>query len=187
MRSASEIINNASQKKHRKLLLNILFAGIVMFSQAMPGEAGAATATDNLNVTITIVGGCTINSIDHIDFGSQSLVGLSSPVTANGAVNVTCSTNHAYSVGLGAGAGDGATVAVRKMTQSGVGTIDYSLYQDAGYTTVWGETTGGGGNVVSGTGNGNQQTLTIYGQVPVPATAPAPGIYSDTVTVTVTY
>ena len=67
---------------------------------------------------------------------------------------------------------------------SGGATINYSLYTDAGRTTVWGNTVGT--DAVSATGNGASQSYTVYGRVPA-QTTPAPATYTDTITVTVTY
>jgi spore coat protein U-like protein len=67
---------------------------------------------------------------------------------------------------------------------NGAATINYSLYQDSGRATLWGNTVGT--NTVAGTGNGAAQTLTVYGRVPVQA-APAVGTYADTVQLVVTY
>lgn len=88
-----------------------------------------------------------------------------------------------YNIGLDAGTGTGATVAVRKMT-SGANAVNYSLYSDSGHTTVWGNTVGT--NTVAATGNGSTQSYTVYGRVTA-QTTPAPGTYTDTITVTVTY
>jgi spore coat protein U-like protein len=63
-------------------------------------------------------------------------------------------------------------------------TLTYSLYQDSGHATVWGNTIGT--NTVTGTGTGIAQTLTVYGQIPATQYA-APGAYTDTVNVTLTY
>jgi spore coat protein U-like protein len=49
---------------------------------------------------------------------------------------------------------------------------------------VWGTTIGT--NTVSATGNGASQSYTVYGQVPA-QTTPAAAVYTDTITVTVTY
>ena len=99
------------------------------------------------------------------------------------AIQVTCTNTTPYNIGLSAGAGAGATVAVRKMT-SGANTVNYTLYSNSGRTTVWGVTVGT--NTVAATGNGAAQSYTVYGRVP-PQAAPAPGTYTDTITVTVTY
>jgi spore coat protein U-like protein len=68
---------------------------------------------------------------------------------------------------------------------SGSDTLSYSLYQDAGRTTLWGDGSAGT-SARSSTGTGTAQTFTVYGRVPSNATAPV-GSYTDTITVTATY
>jgi spore coat protein U-like protein len=96
---------------------------------------------------------------------------------------VQCTNTTPYNIGLDAGTGTGATVAVRKLSTGGV-TVNYTLYSDSGRTTVWGNTVST--DTVAATGNGASQSYTVYGRVPA-QTTPAPGTYTDTVTVTVTY
>ncbi len=67
---------------------------------------------------------------------------------------------------------------------NGTNTVGYQLYQNAGRTTVWGNTPGT--DTVPGTGSGASQTLTVYGRVP-PQTTPPAATYNDSVTVTVNY
>jgi len=62
--------------------------------------------------------------------------------------------------------------------------LSYSLYEDSGHTTVWGQTIGT--NTVTGTGTGLPVTQTVYGQIPAQQAMPV-GAYTDTITVTVTY
>lgn len=140
----------------------------------------AATTTTTFNVSLTITSACTV-SATAMAFGSSGIISAS--IDASSTVTVTCSNTTPYSVGLDAGIGAGATVTTRKMTSGGA-TVDYSLYQDNGRSTIWGNTVGT--NTVGGTGNGSGQALTVYGRVPSQST-PAPGAYSDTITATVTY
>jgi spore coat protein U-like protein len=51
-------------------------------------------------------------------------------------------------------------------------------------TQNWGQTIGT--DTVAATGNGAAQPFTVFGQVPA-QTTPSPGLYTDTITVTVTY
>ena len=117
-----------------------------------------------------------------LDFQTQGV--LVANVDRQADIAVQCTNNTTFNVGLDAGAGSGATVTTRKMTSGAAATINYSLYTDAGRTTVWGNTVGT--NTVSSSGTGMSQTFTVYGRVP-PQTTPAPGTYTDTITVTVTY
>jgi len=61
--------------------------------------------------------------------------------------------------------------------------LSYSLFQDVGHTTVWGNT---GGTGVANTGTGSQTAITVYGSVAAGQNVPS-GNYSDTVVATVTF
>ena len=69
--------------------------------------------------------------------------------------------------------------------QQGAGaTVSYNLYRDAARTQEWGTTVGT--NTGTGAGNGQIQTIPVYGRV-APQATPAPGVYTDTITITVTF
>ncbi len=140
-----------------------------------------STTTASLLVSATVINACSVTS-GTLAFGSYSTLN-SSPTNATASISVTCTLSVPYNVGLDAGTGTGATVAARKMT-NGASTLTYSIYQDSGHTTVWGNTIGT--NTVTGTGTGLLQTLTAYGQIPASQVVLALA-YTDTVTVTVTY
>ena len=59
------------------------------------------------------------------------------------------------------------------------------LYTTALRTTVWGDGTASTGTT-AGTGSGLAQSLTVYGRLPS-LTGAVPGVYTDTVTITITY
>jgi spore coat protein U-like protein len=141
----------------------------------------AVTTTATFTVQVTIVATCVINSTSTLNFGSQGV--FTANVDQQSTISVQCTNTTPYNIGLDAGVGSGATVAVRKMT-AGAATVNYSLYSDSGRNTVWGTTIGS--NTVAATGNGAAQSYTVYGRIPA-QTTPAPGAYTDTVTVTVTY
>ena len=152
----------------------------------LPAHAAFATTT---NTTFSVT--ATVNAVCSV--GASTLgFGVYNPTSASNldnttTVNVTCTNGTAYNVGLDAGTGSGATVAVRKMTRTagGTETVNYSLYQDSGRTTVWGNTVST--DTVAGTGNGSAQPLTVFGRVPGSQTTTPVASYSDTITVTVTY
>ncbi len=62
--------------------------------------------------------------------------------------------------------------------------LNYTLYSNAGRSTVWGQTVGT--DTQAATATGLPIGYTIYGQIPAQQTVPA-GAYADSVTVTVTY
>ena len=146
------------------------------------GPVDALTSTTTFGVSATITPTCTINSASALNFGNSIGV-MSANVEQSSTIQVTCTNTTPYTIGLDAGTGSGATVAVRKLTSGGA-TINYSLYTSNTYGTAWGVT--GGADTVAGTGNGAAQTYTVWGRIP-PQTTPAPGTYTDTITVTVTY
>ncbi|AGA09922.1 spore coat U domain-containing protein [Sinorhizobium meliloti] len=154
----------------------------VLLGSVATGPAPAATATGNMNVRITIQAECKVVTATDLDFGTRGVIDANVDQTST--ISVQCTNGTPYTVGLNAGNGAGATVAVRRMTGPASATVNYTIYRDAARTQVWGVTAGG--DVVSGTGNGNVQNLTAYGRVP-PQTTPAAGVYSDIVAITVTY
>ncbi len=155
---------------------------IFVFGLCSAGSSAfAATATDTFQVTATVISSCTVDAAD-LSFGSYDPVSATALDVAT-SLTVHCTNGTAYVVSLDKGVGAGATVASRRMTSAGQ-TLVYSLYQNAGRTTLWGETAGV--DTVAGSGSGAQQTLSIYGRAPAQQTSPA-GAYSDTITVTVTY
>ncbi len=141
----------------------------------------AATTTTTFTTQVTIAATCVIGNAGNLDFGTQGV--LSANVDQSSTIQVQCTNTTPYNIGLDAGAGVGATVTARKLTNGG-NTITYSLYTDASRTTVWGNTIGT--NTVAATGNGAAQSYTVYGRI-LAQTTPAPAIYTDTINVTVTY
>jgi spore coat protein U-like protein len=155
---------------------------------AAPLSAGAAvysngTATATFNVTLTIAANCTI-AATPLNFGSTGV--LAAPVNQTTNLAVTCTNTTPYNIGLDAGTVTGSTVPARLLAGTATGntgtTVAYQLYQDAGRTTVWGNTQST--NTVAGTGTGAAQSLTVYGQVAAQNT-PRPDTYQSTVTATV--
>ena len=166
-------------KLQRRLRQKIALIGACLLQFLSPSYA--ATTTSTFTVQATITASCTINSASTLNFGSQGV--LIANVDQTSTLQVQCTNTTPYNIGLNAGTGTGATVAVRKMT-SGAAIVNYSLYSDSGRTTVWGNTVGT--DTVAATGSGASQSYTVYGRVTA-QTTPAPGTYTDTITVTVTY
>lgn len=148
---------------------------------ALPCLAWAATATTTFQVTATVPDSCVVAAED-LAFGTYDPVS-GSELDGSSSIDVTCTLGTSYDIGLDEGVGSGATVSARKMT-SGSDLLTYSLYQDVGHNTVWGDTVSS--NTVSGTGTGLVQSYTVYGQIPASQVVPV-GSYADTITVTVTF
>jgi spore coat protein U-like protein len=143
--------------------------------------ASAATTTTTFTVSATVTNNCTVSATNHA-FGAYTPSAVP-PTDATSTLTVNCTVGAGYNVGLDAGTGSGATVTTRKMT-SGANTLNYSLYQDALRSTVWGNTVGT--DTVAGIGTGLNVGHTVYGRIPASQNVAA-GSYSDTITVTVTF
>jgi len=147
-----------------------------------------ATATSNLSVTASVTANCTISTAP-VAFGAYDPVSTNAATALNGTgtVNVTCTSGASTTVTLGQGsnANTGSTDAApaRRMKDATTHFLTYSLFQDSGRLTVWGNTAGTG---VANTGTGSQVAVTVYGAVDAGQNVTA-GSYSDTVVATVTF
>ncbi|HEV2271319.1 MAG TPA: spore coat U domain-containing protein [Steroidobacteraceae bacterium] len=167
-------------------LLGLTATSALFLAASSATQAG--TATSSLSVTATVSANCTITTAP-VAFGAYDpiVTNATNPLDGTGTVTVTCTNGSAVAVTLGQGtnAAGGSTDAApaRQMKDAGTDLLAYTLYQDSGRTTVWGNTVG---TSVSDTGNGTAQSLTVYGAVAAGQNVPA-GSYSDTVVATVTF
>jgi spore coat protein U-like protein len=150
-----------------------------------PQSASAATKTTSMTVTATVADDCTV-SASPVAFGSVSVLSATAP-TANGGITVKCTVGTAWTATASAGGGSGATATVRKMSlvTDATKTLNYGLFTDSGYSSVWGD--GSTGSDITGTGNGADDSRTVYARIPAGQSTTTRGSYSDSVTVTVTY
>mgnify|MGYP000865334538 CR=1 FL=1 len=158
---------------------------------AIADQASALTATSTFTATATLLKACTV-SASNISFGNYTPGG--GPLTGNSTISVRCTRTTPYTVALNAGSTAGGSFTQRLMAY-GAETLQYNLYTNATFTTIYGDGSPGTGQN-SGTGAGlgaAAQTYTAYGRL-LDSTAnqnaaPNAGAttYSDTVTVTVTY
>jgi spore coat protein U-like protein len=138
----------------------------------------ADSANTNLGVSASVATTCSI-STSAVAFGTFG----GSEVDATGTVTANCITGTAWTIGLGAGNGTGATTSSRKLT-SGANTLGYQLFSDAGHANNWGNNVGT--DTVAGTGTGASQNQTVYGVIPAGST-PAGGSYADIVVATINF
>ncbi|RNM03021.1 spore coat U domain-containing protein [Ralstonia pseudosolanacearum] len=144
---------------------------------ASVANAGSSTAT--INIVLTVTAACTI-SANPLSFGSTGLI--TSPINQQGALNVTCTNQTPYQVGLDAGSAAGSTTSNRLLS-NGTAMVPFALYSDAAHSSNWGNAQGT--DTLAGTGNGQSQSIPVYGVVPAMATAPTPGSYSTSIVATV--
>lgn len=163
------------------LAVALMFGPVLPVARAATYNNGTSTAT--LTVSLTLQANCSI-SATPLNFGTNGV--LATALNQQTTVAVTCTNTTPYNVGLDAGTVAGSSVTSRLMAGTATGntgtTVGFQLYQDAGHTTVWGNTQGT--NTVAGTGTGSAQSIAVYGQVPA-QTTPKPDTYQTTVTATV--
>jgi spore coat protein U-like protein len=133
------------------------------------------TASDSMQISITISGNCSITAND-LDFGSYS--SLASDIDVDSGITVNCTSGSNYAVSLDQG------VYGPRLMFNGSNYVDYELYTSPQRNTAWG--TNVGVDTVGGTGDGNDQVLTVYGRVPSQGTPPV-STYYDFVTATVAF
>ncbi|MDR5774086.1 MULTISPECIES: spore coat U domain-containing protein [unclassified Caballeronia] len=158
------------------------------YQQYVVSPPNCSTVTANSNalsftVSATVINDCTL-AATNINFGTAGL--LDGALTATGTLSVACTSNDPYSITLSAGGGSGASVADRRMTRGGGSEqVRYQLYQNAAYSTPWGDGTNSA-PALAGTGTGSSQAITVYARV-LPQATPTAGTYSDTILATITY
>ncbi|MGH8306663.1 MAG: Csu type fimbrial protein [Gammaproteobacteria bacterium] len=169
-----------------KLIRTLIIGSAFTLPLAIASVSAQAGTTTTFAVTATVVNSCVINSASAMAFGNYD-VNSGTAVTGTSSINVNCTKGDGYTIALSYG-GTG-TAANRIMVNAG-NNLNYNLYTDSGYTTVWNSTCGGGNNCDSGTGAGpgvgNAQSYTVYGQIATGQNVPA-GSYSDSITVTVNF
>ncbi len=144
--------------------------------------AWADTASDDLDISITIAPACTLDSVD--DVTASHAVGVSGAQAQSGSVRVTCNTGHTYTIAMGAGTN--ASGAQRRV-HDGSHHIDYDLIKTSNSAT-WGSGGTSAENSMNtaadenGTGSGSQQTWGYQVQYALAGTEAA-GTYTDQVLV----
>lgn len=167
-----------------------IYSGIVLFLAASltAGASFAGSASAPMTVSATVAASCTV-SANPLNFGAYDQIGanaaFANSLDATSTVDVTCTNGTAATVELNYGVNSvQASGTTRAMSDGGSNYLNYELYQDSGYTTVWGMNSDTLGQNYTGTGS--QTSLTVYGRIPGNQ-KPAVANYSDTVDVFVNF
>ncbi|TCT04461.1 Csu type fimbrial protein [Paralcaligenes ureilyticus] len=172
--------------------LSALVALVAGLTFSVVASAATPVTGGTFNVKIAITAECSMGTGTNtaMDFGSAGSTSATTPTeTTAASFQVKCTNLTPYTIGLqpgnanllGAGQMAGAINTGTK--------IGYQLYQDAGHATIWGNTPGVGGNLLSATGTGSLQTYSAYGKLLASISSlnlPVDN-YSDTVAITVYY
>jgi spore coat protein U-like protein len=123
-------------------------------------------------------------SATPIDFGSYSVF-AGSPLDSTGSVKYSCLSNLSkLTIGLSTG---GSNSFDPRALTSGSRNLNYNIFLDAGYSTIWGDGTSGTSQYEdSSVVPGQQVTVTMYGRIPAMQNVPS-GNYSDTLAVTIEF
>lgn len=151
-------------------------------------DANPATSSFTFNVSAVTPKACTVTAGPTLQLGSAGGVDAGSTnASGSNVIQVSCTKNAAYNVGLQPSNGNTSGAGVMRGTGSNTDTVPYQLRQTSLTGTVWGNnvTASSTGNGVAGTGNGNAQSITVYAVAPT--TDFRPDTYSDTVTIYVYY
>ncbi|HVC12933.1 MAG TPA: spore coat U domain-containing protein [Burkholderiales bacterium] len=175
----------------RSLALKASLAALSLAAAGLlPSAAYALTTTTTFAVSANVPKNCTLGTVNALAFGAYNPGAGAVNATTNIVVN--CTKNTAFNIGLDAGTTVGGSTTTRLMTDGATDTLQYTLWQDSGHATNWGNTVGTDtlAGTGSGMGGGNAITETVYGQIPDnptnQAAVPAAS-YTDSITVTVTY
>ncbi|HXN32899.1 MAG TPA: spore coat U domain-containing protein [Polyangiaceae bacterium] len=127
-----------------------------------------STPSGNSSASLVAQNSCDLSVTTNVGFGAYAAIGTnaSTPLNATGVILVACTSGAPYTLTLDQGtyAASGSTTSVpKRQMASGTYRLPYFLYQNAGYSTVWGDT---GGTAVGATGTGGYVNYTIYGRFP---------------------
>ena len=155
---------------------------LIGFSTIALSPASAATTTGVMAVAATALNACVV-AATPLAFGTISQLGGSAN-DSTATITVTCTPGTTYAVGLDQGlhAGGG----VRQMEGAlSTNLLPYTLYSNASRTVAWGNAIGT--DTVTGTATLLPAALTVYGRIPGGAPLATAGVYTDAVTVTVSF
>lgn len=165
----------------RTLIRPLIAALLMLLAWAGPAQALCLPAVCTCTLSTTNVAFGTYNPLAYGNTDTTGTV----KVDCGGVVGLLIPFNIAIS------AGSGGSYANRRM-KSGSNWLSYNLYTDASYTTVWGDGSSAtqliNANVTLDVlGLAPTQNFVVYGRIPGRQLTTVPGVYSDTISVTLTY
>ena len=137
-----------------------IFSKLAVIVLATSGAAAFAAdnpATATFQVKMTILKACSVVAGAASDIQLGAPAGVDSTATnvqGSNAINVTCSKNTPYNIGLVLTSNSANTAGLGAMSGTGGNTdmVPYQLYSDAARTAVWGSTATGGALATVGNG-----------------------------------
>ena len=154
-------------------------ARLVLLAAAVAASPAthAATVTDVLNVSATVLSSCALNG-GTLSFGDYTS-GQQTDLDVDGTINyVNCSGTLTFALD-GGGSGD---INARQMRQ-GANRLNYQIYRTSSRSAVFGTGADAQGKILIGTQTGS---LTVYGRIPKNQVVPD-GVYTDIGNITLTF
>ena len=159
------------------MLRRLLVVAPVLAAALVPPSAKAATDTDQLTVTATVLSSCSLSG-GTLNFG-QYISGQQTDLDVTGTINyVNCSGNLIFALD---GGGSGS-VNARQMS-SGANRLNYQIYRNPTRSAVWGSGADAQAVALLGTQSG---TVSVHGRIPKDQVVPD-GTYTDVVNITLTF
>lgn len=172
---------------------------LVMPALPVHGDTGVndQIISQSFQVRAEIVPGCLLGAGggDATSFGSISFGQISTlpsnldtaSTPGNGSIVLQCAPGTAVSVSLNTGL-NASSVGGGRYLANGTERLRYQLYQDAARSIVWGDGSNGGTRMsINFPVGGATQSYTVYARLFSVSPLPSAGIYTDTITVTVSY
>lgn len=178
-----------------------IWPGLFLLPLALPAVADSGindkTLSQSFELRAVIVPGCLlgggssdVTSFGSISFGQVSTLSSNLDVVSTpggGSIVLQCSPGTPFTLSLNAG-NNASGVGSGRFLAKGSEKLRYQLYQDAGYSIVWGNGSNGGANIsTTFPSSGNSLTYPVYARLFSVSPMPSAGFYADTVTVTLSY
>ncbi len=185
----------------QSLGVSSLFCLIVLAMHALPAQGDTGIndqiVSQSFQIRAEIVPGCLLGAggSDATSFGSISFGQISAlpsnldtaSTPGNGSIVLQCSPGTAVTIAFNAGL-NASSVGGGRYLARGAERVRYQLYQDAARSIVWGDGSNGGTRMsINFPVGGATQTYTVYARLFSVSPLPSAGIYTDTITVTVSY
>ncbi len=145
----------------------------------------AGSATSTLAVTATVRSSCSASTVP-VAFGTYTPG--AGPVTGSATITVMCTSGLGFAVALDGGSTSGGSISQRLMS-SGARPLEYNLYTSSALNSIWGDGVTGATRSGVASSDAPATRFTVFGLVPDSAVnqLATVGVYSDVVTVTITY
>lgn len=183
----------------RQLSTLLYLALLAAYSSPGYGDTGVndQVVSQSFQLRAEIVPGCLLGSgsSDATTFGSLSFGQIASlpanldvaSAPGSGSIILQCSPGTVLTLSLNAGL-NASSVGAGRYLARGTERLRYQLYQDAARSIIWGDGSNGGTRLsITFPSGGASQTYAVYARLFAVSPLPSAGIYTDTITVTLSY